>query len=141
MKTLQSLLFACVFAFAAPLWAQAVAPDVPEIAPAPAAAGKCDKCKEGGMGKMAHGEEAGMQHGKMEGMGGMQPGGKGCCGGMMAERMGGGGCCGMQRGGMGGMGCGGGMGGGDTAALERRVAELEKRLDLMQQLLAQPRKR
>lgn len=174
MKTLQSLLFACVFAFAAPLWAQAVAPDVPEIAPAPAAAGKCDKCKEGGMGKMAHGEGAGMQHGKMEGMacckgkperaggkceqcreggmgrmahgdmegmGGMQSGGKGCCGGMMAERMGGGGCCGMQRGGMGGMGCGGGMGGGDTAALERRVAELEKRLDLMQQLLAQPRKR
>ena len=85
------------------------------------------------MGRMAHGGV---------GMGGMQDGGKGCCGGMMAERMGGGGgCCGMQHGGMGGMRCCGGMGGGDTAALERRIAELEKRLDLMQQLLAQPRKR
>lgn len=166
MKTLQSLLFACLFAFAAPLWAQAAAPDVPEIAPAPAAAEKCDKCKERGMGRMADAgmdgmacckgkqERAGgkcdkckeggmgrMAHGG-EGMGGMQHGGKGCCGGMMAERMGGGGgCCGMQHGGMGGMRCCGGMGGGDTAALERRIAELEKRLDLMQQLLAQPRKR
>lgn len=100
MKPLQSLLFTCLFAFVTPLWAQAAAPDVPEIAPAPAAAGKCDKCKEGGMGRMAHGD--------------MLHGGRGCCGG---------------------------MGGGDSAALERRIAELEKRLDLMQQLLAQPRKR
>lgn len=90
-----------LFVFAAPLWAQAVAPDVPEIAPAPAAMEKCDKCKEGGMGKMAHAD--GMQH---------------------AQK-----------------GCRGGMGAGDSAALERRIAELEKRLDQMQQLLLQPRKR
>jgi len=38
--------------------------------------------------------------------------------------------------GMGGKSCCGGMhGGGDTAAFERRISELEKRLDLMQALL------
>lgn len=59
-----------------------------------------------------------MAGGDMDGMGGMS-------------------CCkGMQGGGMGGKSCCGGMhGGGDTTALERRINELEKRLDLMQALL------
>lgn len=131
MKTLQSLLFACLFAFVTPLWAQAAVPDVPEIAPAPAAAGKCDKCKEAGMGRMAGGGMACCK-GKQERAGGKcdkcKEGGMG----MMAHGD-------ME--GMGGKGCCGGMGGGDSAALERRIAELEKRLDLMQQLLVQPRKR
>ncbi|MEW5966837.1 MAG: hypothetical protein AB1720_07575 [Pseudomonadota bacterium] len=165
MKILQSLLAAALFACAASTLAQqpAAVPDVPEIAPAPAAKEDCEKCKQGGMGRMAGGGMGGMQHGGMEGMacckgkqeraggkcdkckeggmgmmahgdmGGMQHGGggKGCCGGMG----------GMQHGRSGGMACCGGMGGGDSAALERRIAELEKRLDLMQQLLAQPRKR
>ena len=124
MKILQSLLAAALFSLAAPALAQqpATAPDVPEIAPAPAAKGDCEKCKQGGMGRIAHGGR--------DGMAGMQHAGagKGCCGGMG----------GMQQG---GMRCCGGMGGGDSAALERRIAELEKRLDLMQQLLAQPPKR
>lgn len=166
MKTLQSLLVAALLALAAPVLAQQAAalPDVPEIAPAPAAKEDCEKCKRGGMGRMADGGMGGMQHGKMDGMacckgkqagaaqggcerckqggmgmmahggmddmGGMQHGGggKGCCGGM----------AGMQPG---GMRCCSGTGGGDSAALERRIAELEKRLDLMQQLLVQPRKR
>lgn len=158
MKILQSLLAAALFALAAPALAQqpATAPDVPEIAPAPAAKGDCEKCKQGGMGKMAQGGIDGMAgckgkqgdaarggcekcgqggmgriaHGGRDGMAGMQHAGagKGCCGGMG----------GMQQG---GMRCCGGMGGGDSAALERRIAELEKRLDLMQQLLAQPPKR
>ena len=103
----------------------------------------CEKCKQGMGGKMADSGMAcckGVQGGagkmgceKCAGMGGKMHhgGGKSCCGG-------------IQGGGMGGMGCCGGMhggGAGDTAALERRVNELEKRLDLLQQLLQQPRKR
>ncbi|MDO9467160.1 MAG: hypothetical protein Q7J36_07645 [Thiobacillus sp.] len=62
-----------------------------------------------------------MAGGDMNGMGGMC--GMSCCKG-------------KQGGGMGGKSCCGGMhGGGDTAALERRINELEKRLDLMQALL------
>lgn len=163
MKTLQSLLVAALFSLAAPAWAQqpVAVPAVPEIAPAPAAKEDCEKCKQGGMGKMAHADMGGMQHGKMDGMGcckGKQEGAaKGGCekckqGGMgmmahgdmdgMQHGAGGKGCCGGMMGGMqqGGMACCSGMRGGD-AALERRIAELEKRLDLMQQLLAQPRKR
>ena len=152
MMKLSTLLFAALLALSSPLFAQSGGgtPNVPDIASSPAAKGDCEKCKQGGMGKLAHVDMGGMAcckgrqdgaakggcekcrqggmgmmaHGGMDDMDGMQHGGhgKGCCGGM------------------GGMRCGSGMGGGD-AALERRIAELEKRLDLMQQLLAQPRKR
>lgn len=114
MKTLQSLLFSILLAFVAPSFAQtaqpggAVAPDVPEITSAPGAKAGCEKCKQGGMGRMAHGD--------MNDMDGMHHGGRGT------------GCC-------------GGAGGGGSNELERRVAELEKRLDLMQQLSAQPHPR
>jgi len=148
MNLLKSFVLATLMMLAAPVLAQtaalpadsvAAAPDVPEIAPAPAGMGEREKCKQGMGGKMAEGGMACCKgkHGgtgkggceKCAGMGGkMSHGGMSCCGG-------------MQRG---GMGCCGGMhgsGAGDTAALERRISELEKRLDLMQQLLAQPRKR
>ncbi|MHB1187002.1 hypothetical protein [Thiobacillus sp.] len=123
MKILRPILFASLLALASPLLAQEAhpyhggavaassAPEVDSIAPAPAGKGGCEKCKQSGMGdKMAGGE--------MGEMGGMS-----CCKG----KHGGGS-------GMGGKPCGGGMhGGGDTVALERRISELEKRLDLMQQ--------
>jgi hypothetical protein len=156
MIPMKSIVFAALMLLAAPVFAQdaavAAAPDVPEIAPAPVAKGDCAKCKQGG--KMARGDMGGMQQGGMSRCKGKQDGAatEGCekCkqGGM--GRMAHGDMEGMQHGGMGGMGCcggkmvhGGGMqhgGAGDTAALERRINELEKRLDLMQQLLQQLRK-
>jgi hypothetical protein len=66
-----------------------------------------------------------MAGGDMDGMSGM--GGMSCCKGKQGGGMGGKPCCGGMHGGM--------HGGGDTAALERRINELEKRLDLMQALL------
>ena len=134
MKTLQSLLFSILLAFVAPSFAQtaqpggAVAPDVPEITSAPGAKAGCEKCKQGGMGRMAPGDTGGMQHGRMDGMA--------CCTGKQ------GGMGGMAHGDMNdmdGMHHGGrGAGGGGSIDPDRRAAELEKRLDLMQQLSAQP---
>jgi len=127
MKTLRPILFASLLALASPLLAQeahqhhgsAVAaspvPEVEAIAPAPAGKDGCEKCKQSGMGdKMAAGEVGGM-------------GGMSCCKGMQggADK---GGCDKCKQGGMGKM-----AHGGDTVALERRIRELEKRLDLMQQ--------
>jgi hypothetical protein len=123
MKTLRPFLFASLLALASPLLAQEAhqhhggavaaspAPGVEAIAPAPAGKGGCEKCKQSGMGdKMAAGE--------MGGMAGMS-----CCGGMKGK----GGCdkCASMGDKM--------AHGGDTLALERRISELEKRLDLMQQ--------
>ena len=86
------------------------APAVESIAAA--GRGGCEKCKKAGAGDT------------MAGGGGM-----GETGGMM--------CCKGKQGGGSGMGgkscCGGMHGGGDTVALERRISELEKRLDLLQQ--------
>lgn len=173
MNPLQSFVFATLMLLAAPAMAQvgpmqadsapavAAAPEVPEIAPAPAAKGDCKQCKEGG--KMAHGDMGGMQHGmscckgmqagaakggcdkcKQAGMGRMAQGeGKGCCGGMQRGGKSDMACCkGMQAGAAEG-GCDkckqGGMGSmahvGDSAALEQRVDELEKRLAQVQEQL------
>lgn len=128
MKILRPILFASLLALASPLLAQdahqhhsgtaaaSSTPAVESIASAPAGKGDCEKCKKAGMGdKMASADMEGMS-----GMGGM--GGMSCCKG--------------KHGGMGGKSCCGGMhGGGDTAALEQRISELEKRLDLMQALV------
>lgn len=135
MKTLQSLLFSILLAFVAPSFAQTaqpggvVAPDVPEITSAPGAKAGCEKCKQGGMGRMAPGDTGGMQHGRMDGMACCKQGGMG---GMAHGDMND--MDGMHHGGR-------GAGGGGSNELERRVAELEKRLDLMQQLPAQPHTR
>lgn len=130
MKILRPILFASLLALASPLLAQdahqhhdgpAAASSTAALEPiAPAPAGKegCEKCRKAGMGdKMAGGD--------MDGMSGM--GGMSCCKGKQGGGMGGKPCCGGMHGGM--------HGGGDTAALERRINELEKRLDLMQALL------
>jgi hypothetical protein len=127
MKTLRPILFATLLALASPLLAQdvhqhhggpaAASPTaaLESIAPAPAGKAGCEKCKQAGMGdKMAGGD--------MDGMSGMS-----CCKGKQGGGMGGKSCCGGMHGGM--------HGGGDTTALERRINELEKRLDLMQALL------
>lgn len=147
MKILSVLLFSAMFAMSPAVFSQEAppgdgVPNVPEIAPSPAAKGDSEKCRHDGMGKMAH---AGMKD-----MGGMN----GCCksrsgsqtqGGCEKCRQGGmdhsmhAGMGDMQHGGAGGMACCGGRGEGGQAALERRVAELEKRLDLIQQLLLQTR--
>ena len=133
MKILRPILFASLLALASPLLAQdahqhhgdtAAASSMPALEPiasAPAGKAGCEKCKKAGMGdKMAGADLVG-------GMGGMS-----CCkgkhGGMSGKS-----CCG----GMHGSSTHGGMhgemhGGGDTAALELRINELEKRLDLMQ---------
>jgi hypothetical protein len=151
MKLLKSFVLATLMMLAAPLLAQTAAlpaasaaavPDVPELAPAPAGMGEREKCKQGMGGKMAEGGMAcckGKQGsaGKMgcEKCASMQGAGKMRCekcasmGGTMNHGGGKSCCSGMQ-----------GDGAGDTAALERRINELEKRLDLMQQLL-QTRKR
>lgn len=123
MKILRPILFASLLALASPLLAQdahqhhgdtaaaSSTPALESIAPAPAAKGACEKCKQAGMGDKMAGAD-------MEGMSGM--GGMSCCKG-------------KQGGGMGGKSCCGGMhGGADTAALAQRINELEKRLDLMQ---------
>lgn len=129
MKILRPILFASLLALASPVLAQdahqhhgsmttvSSTPALESIASAPAGKEGCEKCKKAGMGDNMTGAD-------MEGMSGM--GGMGCCGGKMAHG-----------GGMGGKSCCGGMqhgGAGDTAALERRINELEKRLDLLQQL-------
>ena len=124
MKTLNSLLLVSLFALSTSVLAQghehhggaasapeAQAQNVPEIDPAASNKGGCEKCKKKGMG--------GMHGGSHEGHGG----------GM-------GGCEKCKKGGMGG----GHMGHGDggcpkAAALEDRIDELEKRLDLMQMLM------
>lgn len=166
MNLLKSFVLATLMMLAAPVLAQtaalpadsaAVVPDVPELAPAPAGMGEREKCKQGMGGTMADGGMAcckGKQGGagkmgceKCASMGGkMSHGGMSCCGSMQgAGKMG---CekCASMGGRMhhgGSKSCCGGMhggGAGDTAALERRINELEKRLDLMQQLLQQPRK-
>lgn len=114
MKMLPALLLASLFAFAAPSWGHGGMPDVPEIASASEAGAGCEKCRHGEM----DGKRARCQH---DGMGGMGQGDKqaqGCCGGMAGAS-----CCGGAKGG--------------DAALERRIEALEKRLDLMQQLLLQ----
>lgn len=129
MKILRPILFASLLALASPLLAQdshqhhggaAAAPSevaLEAIAPAPAGKAGCEKCKQAGMGdKMAGGD--------MDGMSGM--GGMACCKGKQGGGMGGKSCCGGMHAGM--------HGGGDTAALEQRINELEKRLDLMQAL-------
>ncbi|MDP3420798.1 MAG: hypothetical protein Q8S10_07740 [Thiobacillus sp.] len=134
MNILRPILFASLLALASPLLAQdahqhhggpAAASStaaLEQIAPAPAGKEGCEKCKKAGMGdKMAGGD--------MDGMGGM--GGMSCCKG----KQGGKSCCGGMHAGMHGGMHAGMHGGGDTAALERRINELEKRLDLMQALL------
>lgn len=136
MNLLKSFVLATLMMLAAPVLAQtttlpadsaAMVADVPEIAPAPAGMGEREKCKQGMGGNMADG-------------------GKACCKGKQggAGKMGCEKCASMSgRMSHGGMPCCGGMhggGAGDTAMLERRINELEKRLDLMQQLL-QARKR
>jgi hypothetical protein len=122
MKTLSSILFASVLALSTSVFAQghehhggaAPAPEVsaqaqnlPEIDPAASDKGGCGKCKKKGMGGDHQGHGGGM-----------------------------GGCEKCRKGGMGG----GHMGHGDggcpkAAALEDRIDELEKRLDLMQMLM------
>lgn len=114
MKMLPALLLASLFAFAAPSWGHGGMPDVPEIASASEAGAGCEKCRDGMDEKHAR-----CHH---DGMGAMGQGGKharGCCGGKAAASC-----------------CGGGAKEGD-AALERRIEALEKRLELMQQLLMQ----
>lgn len=121
MKTLSSILFASVLALSTSAFAQghehqggaapaseAQAQNLPEIDSAAKDKGGCEKCKKKGMG------------GDHQGHGG---------GGM-------GGCEKCRKGGMGD----GHMGHGDggcpkAAALEDRIDELEKRLDLMQMLM------
>lgn len=116
MKKLKPIVFASLLLLAFPLMAQDAhqhhgvaateTPALAEISPAPAGKGGCEKCKTMGTGdKLAHGD----------GMVGMM------------------GCKGMHFGEIGGKSCCGGMRGGDTVALEQRIAELEKRLDQMQQ--------
>jgi hypothetical protein len=149
MNPMKSILFAALLMLAPPLLAQggpvnpdsataatAAVPDVPEIAPAPAGKGDCERCKKMGTGGMSCCK--GMQR---SGCKMAHGGGTGGC--EKCEHMGGKMAHGHGMSGMGGMGCCGGMRGGDsgdTAAFERRISELEKRLDLMQQLLQQPRK-
>ncbi|MDP3421313.1 MAG: hypothetical protein Q8S10_10335 [Thiobacillus sp.] len=127
MKILRPILFAFLLALTSPLLAQdahqhhgdtvaaSSTPALESIASAPAGREGCEKCRKAGMG----GKMAGAD---MEGMSGMS-----CCKGKHGGGMGGKSCCGGMHGGM--------HGGGDTAALERRINELEKRLDLMQALL------
>jgi hypothetical protein len=119
MKKLKSILFASMFLLSSSLLAQegtqqqeiAAAEGLPAIAPTPAKGGreKCMGMKMGMGDPMASkmGEMENMPHCKRKHSGEM--GGKSCRSGKQA--------------------CGG------AAALERRVNELEKRLDLMQQLL------
>lgn len=120
MKTLSSILFASVLALSTSVLAQghehhggaapeasAQAENLPEIDSAAKDMGNCEKCKKKGMGGDHQGHGGG-------GMGG----------------------CKCKKGGMGG----GHMGHGDggcpkAAALEDRIDELEKRLDLMQMLM------
>jgi hypothetical protein len=137
MNILRPILFASLLVLASPLLAQdahqhhggpATASStaaLEQIAPAPAGKEGCEKCKQAGIGdKMAGADMDGM--GGMGGMGGMS-----CCKGKQGG-MGGKSCCGgMHAGGM----HGGMHGGSETAALEQRINELEKRLDLMQALL------
>lgn len=125
MKKLKPIVFASLFLLASPLLAQetslqqggaaveAAAQGLPEISPAPAGKPGREKCMSMKMGmgdQMAPGKMGGME-GKMhcKSRHGGEMGGKSCRGGRQA--------------------CG------DSAALERRINELEKRLDLMQQLL------
>lgn len=131
MKILRPILFASLLALASPLLAQdahqhhggmvaaSSTPTLESIASAPAGKAGCEKCKQAGMGDKMAG--AGMEG--MSGMGGMS-----CCKGRQGGGMGGKSCCGGMHDGM----HGGMHGGGDTAALEQRINELEKRLDLMQ---------
>ncbi|MGB9130825.1 MAG: hypothetical protein WCB97_14375 [Thiobacillus sp.] len=112
MKTLRPILFASLLALSSPLLAQEAHPHhggAVAAAPAP----EVESIAPAPAGK------GGCEKCKKSGMGGK----------MAAGDMG-------EMGGMGGKSCCGGMhGGGDTAALERRISELEKRLDLMQALL------
>lgn len=165
MKMLPSLFVTALLVWVLPFGARAAVPDVPPIA-AQSAQGTCEMCKRGGSGAAAmshdmnHADKnrADMNHADTDhaamsrGAGAMA--GMSCCAG---KRDGAAGGCERCRGGMdmdgmemadmkmGGMGkaCGGmqGMAAGDTAALERRIAELEKRLDLMQRGVTQSRTR
>lgn len=120
MKVFHSVLMMALFALPTAVFAahehhggaapEAQVQSVPEISPADPGKGGCEKCK------------------KMEGMGGHGMGGMHGKGGMGGGHHG-------QGGGMGGHQGHGEGGCPKAAALERRIDELEKRLDLMQMLL------
>jgi hypothetical protein len=154
MKTLGSMLFASFLAVSTSAFAQghehhggaaaAPAPEaeaqvnspaVAEIDPAAKDKGSCEKCKRKGMGGGHQGHGDGGIGGGMGG-GHEGHGGGGMGGGHKGHGDGGMGGCKCKKGGMGGGHEG--HGGGDcpkAAALEDRIDELEKRLDLLQMLL------
>lgn len=129
MKTLNFLLLASLFALSTSVFAQshehhagmapeaqAQAQSLPEIDPAASGIGSCEKCKKKDMGSGGGMVSCQCRKDSMSGSG---MGGCRCAKGSMS-------------GGMMGHGEGGCP---KAAALEERIDELEKRLDLMQMLL------